>query len=577
MSAFGSSDEFCRNDSAFSSSDVSFGELPTPRPPSEYDNKNGRSTERQDEKNDFEYFDDWEVGPRYKLVRVLGHGSYGEVVEAYDHWANRKVAIKRIQNIFDQPMDAKRVYREMYILRHINHPHIIRLLDIVAPHLDAFISKGNTSINSTSTKPEVEVDRTSINGINTQQLDDKSSSHSTDSSNSSNSNKAKLTPKKRNRSRRNHGEDKTLDDIYLIFEFVDTDLYKLILSPQYLTTQHIQTFLQQMLLGLKYLHSANVIHRDLKPANILVNENCSLKICDFGLSRVVSNESMSCRASNIILPNTPHSPRDRLVGLERGSGNPHPTHGVNNSHRPALARCLTRHVVTRWYRAPELILLQEYSSAVDLWSLGCVLAELLSMQQNSIKDCEDRAPLFPGKSCPSLSGDGLRQSTVDGQVLETSTDRMDQLSVIFDVIGTPTESDIQDVTDASTREYLRSFVVKPPKNFEAIYAGAEKSALNLLKSMLTFNPSKRISVDDALKHEFLASLRWEGPVTIAPEAMSLAVESVSDNIDELKERILSEINIYHKTYPSAPPSATSGCGSGSGSAGIKPNPSTNHT
>ena len=59
---------------------------------------------------------------------------------------------------------------------------------------------------------------------------------------------------------------------------VDTDLYKLILSPQYLTTQHIQTFLYQMLVGLKYIHSFSVIHRDLKPANILLNEDCSLKV-----------------------------------------------------------------------------------------------------------------------------------------------------------------------------------------------------------------------------------------------------------------------------------------------------------
>jgi mitogen-activated protein kinase 1/3 len=74
---------------------------------------------------------------------------------------------------------------------------------------------------------------------------------------------------------------------------VDTDLYKLIMSPQYLTTAHIQTFLYQMLKGLKYLHSASVIHRDLKPANILLNEDCSLKICDFGLARIVNSDQVA--------------------------------------------------------------------------------------------------------------------------------------------------------------------------------------------------------------------------------------------------------------------------------------------
>ena len=86
---------------------------------------------------------------------------------------------------------------------------------------------------------------------------------------------------------------------------VDTDLYKLIMSPQYLTTPHIKTFLYQMLKGLKFLHSSSVIHRDLKPANILLNEDCSLKICDFGLARIVhsdqvakSNEDSNSDSSN---------------------------------------------------------------------------------------------------------------------------------------------------------------------------------------------------------------------------------------------------------------------------------------
>lgn len=67
-------------------------------------------------------------------------------------------------------------------------------------------------------------------------------------------------------------------DLYLVFEFLDTDLHKLIMSPQYLSIRHIQVFLYQLLCGLKYIHSANVIHRDMKPANILLNEDCTLKV-----------------------------------------------------------------------------------------------------------------------------------------------------------------------------------------------------------------------------------------------------------------------------------------------------------
>jgi mitogen-activated protein kinase 1/3 len=136
-------------------------------------------------------FSDWEVGPRYSLVRVLGHGSYGEVAEGIDNEnGGSRVAIKRILNVFEQDIDAKRIYREMYILRSLRHTEVIRLLDVVSPKdYDSFT------------------------------------------------------------------------DLYLVFEYVDTDLYKLILSPQYLSNAHIQTFLYQMLVGLKHLHSAHVIHR----------------------------------------------------------------------------------------------------------------------------------------------------------------------------------------------------------------------------------------------------------------------------------------------------------------------------
>lgn len=102
----------------------------------------------------------------------------------------------------------------------------------------------------------------------------------------------------------------------------------------------LQYFLYQLLRGLKYIHSANVLHRDLKPSNLLLNANCDLKICDFGLARTTSETDI-----------------------------------------------MTEYVVTRWYRAPELLLnCSEYTAAIDIWSVGCILMEILI-----------REPLFPGK------------------------------------------------------------------------------------------------------------------------------------------------------------------------------------
>jgi len=131
--------------------------------------------------------------------------------------------------------------------------------------------------------------------------------------------------------------------LYIVQEFMETDLYKLLRS-QTISNEHICYFLYQILRGLKYIHSANVIHRDLKPSNLLLNTNCDLKICDFGLARVTDPD--------------------------REFQNPH-----------------TEYVATRWYRAPEVMLnSRTYSISMDMWSVGCILAEMI---QNR--------PLFPGR------------------------------------------------------------------------------------------------------------------------------------------------------------------------------------
>ncbi len=101
--------------------------------------------------------------------------------------------------------------------------------------------------------------------------------------------------------------------------------------------------------------------------------------------------------------------------------------------RPHLSSQLTKHVVTRWYRAPELILIQPYGAAVDIWSTGCIFGELLSMQEGSVQNYQNRVPLFPGGSCYPLSRD---------QISSNTSERLDQLNVIFSVIGLPSEEDL---------------------------------------------------------------------------------------------------------------------------------------
>jgi mitogen-activated protein kinase 1/3 len=132
---------------------------------------------------------------------------------------------------------------------------------------------------------------------------------------------------------------------------METDMHRVI-RTQELSDDHCQYFIYQTLRALKAMHSANVLHRDLKPSNLLLNANCDLKVCDFGLARSAASS-------------------------EDNSG------------------FMTEYVATRWYRAPEIMLtFKEYTKAIDVWSVGCILAEMLSGK-----------PLFPGKDCgwPFLS------------------------------------------------------------------------------------------------------------------------------------------------------------------------------
>jgi mitogen-activated protein kinase 1/3 len=126
------------------------------------------------------------------------------------------------------------------------------------------------------------------------------------------------------------------------------------------------------------------------------------------------------------------------------------------TERMQLKRELSDHVVTRWYRAPELILMEkDYGPGIDMWSVGCIFAELLNMMAENVGNIKDRKPLFPGKSCFPLSPDKKIVERKNGFPLSAN----DQLSVIFGVIGTPNDEDKSFVLDKLALEYLNNFTV----------------------------------------------------------------------------------------------------------------------
>ena len=231
-----------------------------------------------------------------------------------------------------------------------------------------------------------------------------------------------------------------LNAVYIVQELMETDLQKVITNNNRkntpLTDDHIQYFTYQILRALKSIHSAQVIHRDLKPSNLLLNSNCDLKVCDFGLSRCLASSSDS---------------KESLVGF------------------------MTEYVATRWYRAPEIMLtFQEYTTAMDIWSCGCILAEMVSGN-----------PLFPGR------------------------DYHHQLWLILEALGTPSLEDFEQIKSKRAKEYIANLPFRARLPWEVIL-GKPTNLLNpemldLLDKMLTFNSNKRISAAEALNHPYLAT------------------------------------------------------------------------
>lgn len=258
----------------------------------------------------------------------------------------------------------------------------------------------------------------------------------------------------------------TLRDIYIVQECMDTDLHTL-LKTQRLSAEHVCYLTYQILRGLKYIHSANVLHRDLKPNNILVRTNCDLKICDFGLARIAD-------------PSYNHQ------GM------------------------LTEYVATRWYRAPEVMLNSKaYTKAIDVWSVGCILAEMLGNQ-----------PLFPGENY------------------------LDQLKLILQALGTPSQEDLACIINERARVYVMSLGPYAPIDFQEKYRRASPEVIKVLEMMLRFNPNKRPIVEECLKHEYFSVYYDPHDEPVAEHPFGYELED--DDLDKelLKVKVFEEMQNF---------------------------------
>jgi len=255
--------------------------------------------------------------------------------------------------------------------------------------------------------------------------------------------------------------------VYVVTELMDFDLYTVIRNSQKeMTNDHIQYIMFQIFLGVYYLHENNIVHRDIKPNNILLDETCQVKLCDFGLAREVKDKADQNK---------------------------------------------TEYVVTRYYRAPEIMLnSRKYDSAVDIWSVGCTFFELI-------------------------------ESEILFKKAETY---IELLNLIFKFLGTPGKEIIEQVENIHAKNWILKQEYYPPKQIsDHLKKNIPNEAKDLLNKCLVIDPNQRITAKEALRHPYFENLYEEDiDAKVSQMKFDFGFENSSKiTLEQVIERIKYEI------------------------------------
>ena len=305
--------------------------------------------------------------------------------------------------------------------------------------------------------------------------------------------------------------------VYLIFEQCEMD-FRYFITISSFQKNELKLLMFKLVKAIRNLHNQGVYHRDLKPENIIVNtKNIEIKITDFNHAKLITHENEK-HIYNIV---------------------PFKIHEQNQE---------THILGTRYYRAPELLLLQKYDQKIDVWALGCIFLELLSHYFKL-----EKGPFFDGKYCEVFSPtnkENINSKNVGKRIIN----KEDQILVILKHIGQLNNSAFDFIKNGQIKSLLKAFNKKnkeePKINKLFNKVGSDSSLKNLIHKMLVFNPLFRFNVEDCYNHKYFDDVRWS-------DSESYTLSKVKFNIDiddpkiffsteKLVFALFKELNYYNK-------------------------------
>lgn len=411
---------------------------------------------------------------KYDIVEMVGNGSYGTVMKAKNRLTEELVALKIMKSQPKMEYEIIKLLRELQLMRALNK------LNVQFFGNNCFVPKILDIICPDSKQP---VSRRSIG--------------------------ERLA---------NQKKDYDLSQLCIVMEYIETDLDQLMKHQIDFTEHHLLKVIYNTLIAISFVHECNVMHRDIKPANILLDSKCHVKVCDFGLARSLPQSVTSVPDSM----NTKKL-RGNYRRAEAQSVDDHEDQLAlvlleDRPRRKTQKRYMSLHVGSRWYRAPEISIIEkQYDQASDMWSFGCILYELIMYllhQKQDPKDFDTKFQdvrfLFQGDSCfplsPQNKNKGEKTEKEDKKKAHVVS-KHDQIKVILRNIGHQTDGNLSFISSENAAQYVKDLEnasLKGETNailltqIEVFKKKLHKKELCfLLKNMLNFNPYFRMTTVEA--------------------------------------------------------------------------------